>query len=105
TARFVGRLKGGAPRTIVVRFDPLYPLSDGFPAFSPSVSRSFPSGVNLRTECPASSVHQTESSGAIVMPCVRMVNMPSPHEPTKRPSRSYMCTGGSARQTRYERTL
>ena len=69
-------------------FDPSYPLAEGLPALAPSVRTSFPSDVNLRTECPASSVHHTESSGAIVMPCVRIEKIPSPHEPTKRPSRS-----------------
>ena len=88
TARFVGRLKGGAPRTIVVRLDPSYPLSEGLPALSPSVNSSLPSGVNLRTEWPASSVQYTESSGPMVIPCVRIVNMPSPHDPTNVPSRS-----------------
>ena len=59
------------------------PVSVGCPV--PSFNSSFPSGENLRTVWPTSSVHQTTSPGPIVMPCGRR-NSPSPQDPTNVPS-------------------
>src|SRR5689334_25449459 len=91
-ARLVGRLNGPAARGMLIESLPSYPVSDGV-FMVPRVIRSLPFGVNLRTVWLPSSVQYTLLSGPTVMPWVRYVNSPSPHEPRNLPFGSYMMIG------------
>src|SRR6266704_2998275 len=71
----------------------------------PQESKCCPSGENLWTVCMPSSTQYTTSSGPIWMPCVRVLNMPSPQERRKLPSRSKTITGCSLRWKTYTLAL
>src|SRR5262245_54344153 len=87
----------GQIATWVGRLNGLPPWSVAGVSGLPMVSRSAPSGVNLRTVWWRSSVSHTVSSASIVMAWARRT-CPSPHERRKRPSRSKTITGCSPRE-------
>ena len=56
--------------------------------------------MNLRIACLPSSVQNTESSGPMKMPCVRLLKRPPPNERRKFPPRSKTITGWSVLRVR-----